>query len=123
MKRDGVDEKVAKSRIAAQMPLKEKMERATFLVDNNHGKDDAIKQLNAIADQLESSWIPLILRSGFGIILAILALSIFKYIFWKVYFTVKSSNKEFHKLFMINKGKKYSCFDGGCITRGMDKEK
>uniref|UniRef100_A0A914Y5V0 Dephospho-CoA kinase n=1 Tax=Panagrolaimus superbus TaxID=310955 RepID=A0A914Y5V0_9BILA len=81
MKRDTVDEKVAKSRIAAQMPLKEKMERATYLVDNNHGKEEAEKQLTEIADELENSWLPFIIRSVFGVTVGFLILSIFKIIF------------------------------------------
>uniref|UniRef100_A0AC35F7F0 Dephospho-CoA kinase n=1 Tax=Panagrolaimus sp. PS1159 TaxID=55785 RepID=A0AC35F7F0_9BILA len=81
MKRDTVDEKVAKSRIAAQMPLKDKMERATYLIDNNHGKEEAEKQINKIADELENSWLPLIIRSVFGIFLGFLILSILKIVF------------------------------------------
>uniref|UniRef100_A0AC34GGB7 Dephospho-CoA kinase n=1 Tax=Panagrolaimus sp. ES5 TaxID=591445 RepID=A0AC34GGB7_9BILA len=80
MKRDTVDEKVAKSRIAAQMPLKEKMERATYLVDNNHGKEEAQKQLNKIADELQNSWLPFIIRSIVGITVGLLILSILKII-------------------------------------------
>lgn len=45
MRRDGIDEHAARQRLAAQMPIDEKRERATWVIDNGGGKDATQRQV------------------------------------------------------------------------------
>ncbi|HEX6537753.1 MAG TPA: dephospho-CoA kinase [Candidatus Dormibacteraeota bacterium] len=45
MARDGIDEHAARQRLAAQMPIDEKRERATWVIDNSDGIDATLRQV------------------------------------------------------------------------------
>ena len=47
MKRNGLPEDEARARIAAQMPLEEKRNRADVVIDNRGSKEDAMRQVDA----------------------------------------------------------------------------
>ena len=46
MRRDGIDEHAARQRLAAQMPIDEKRERATWVIDNGGGIDATQRQVS-----------------------------------------------------------------------------
>ncbi|MFO7813714.1 MAG: dephospho-CoA kinase [Pelovirga sp.] len=48
MERDGLDEKSARQRIAAQMPQEQKMARADYLVDNSASREETIAQIERL---------------------------------------------------------------------------
>lgn len=48
MDRDGLSEQEALQRIASQMPLEEKMQRATVVIDNNRSEDKLKSELTAL---------------------------------------------------------------------------
>lgn len=52
MRRDALDEAAARARIAAQMPLAEKVARADYVIDNSGGIDDAARQSAALFTHL-----------------------------------------------------------------------
>lgn len=45
MSRDGIDEEAARQRLAAQMPIDAKRERATWVIDNGGSKDATLRQV------------------------------------------------------------------------------
>lgn len=48
IERDGLDEKSARQRIAAQMPQEQKAARADYLVDNSAGREETIAQIERL---------------------------------------------------------------------------
>ena len=52
MARDGLDERAAEARIAAQMPLADKVRRADFVVDNAGSLDDLAAKVRDLCDRL-----------------------------------------------------------------------
>lgn len=50
--RDNATEEEARARIAAQMPLEEKIQQADLVIDNNGPLDDLIRQADAALDQI-----------------------------------------------------------------------
>lgn len=53
MERDNIDERYARIKIKNQMPLEEKIKRATYLIDNSSEKEETIKQIKTI---LKRKW-------------------------------------------------------------------
>ncbi len=53
MKRDGISEQAARSRIRSQMPIEEKRKRATTVIDNSGTKPDSRKQALAVFNRLK----------------------------------------------------------------------
>jgi dephospho-CoA kinase len=54
MRRDGIDERSARSKIAAQMPQDEKVKRADYTLDNSGSLEDCRKQVMTLAELLYS---------------------------------------------------------------------
>lgn len=50
--RDGFTEEEARRRISAQMDLKEKMDRSTYVLNNSGALEDTIRDLHAILDKI-----------------------------------------------------------------------
>ncbi|VDM48160.1 unnamed protein product [Toxocara canis] len=72
-KRDNCDENAARSRINAQMPLSEKLRRATHIVDNSGDPERTRTQVNNLIDEFNASRLPFFIR---GALLVLLALTI-----------------------------------------------
>lgn len=53
MMRDGLDESAARARVAAQMPLEEKVARADYVIDNNGGLERTRRQVAALMARLD----------------------------------------------------------------------
>ncbi|AJF07879.1 dephospho-CoA kinase [Geoalkalibacter subterraneus] len=52
MERDGIDEKSARRKIAAQMPQAEKLARADFVIDNSYDRDQTRLQAEQLFERL-----------------------------------------------------------------------
>jgi len=52
MERDGLEETVARQRIAAQMPQQEKLARADYVIDNSGSFEEALQQVDALWEKL-----------------------------------------------------------------------
>lgn len=52
MARDGIDRRQALARVAAQMPLSEKVARADFVIDNSGSAEETQRQVKILAKQL-----------------------------------------------------------------------
>ncbi|VDD94105.1 unnamed protein product [Enterobius vermicularis] len=70
-KRNNYDEETAQKRIAAQMPLEQKVQRATHVVNNSGSPEDTRAQVEAIIAELKSSNLYLIVR-GFIVTVGLL---------------------------------------------------
>ncbi|KAL6727972.1 hypothetical protein Aduo_009793 [Ancylostoma duodenale] len=64
MLRDGLTKEGAASRIAAQLPIKKKMELATILIDNNGSKEELEQKVEELVKELNSRWSPLLVRAA-----------------------------------------------------------
>ncbi|KAK6741595.1 hypothetical protein RB195_009453 [Necator americanus] len=64
MLRDGLSKEDAAARIAAQLPIKKKMELATILIDNNGSKEELEQKVDALVRELNSRWTPILFRAG-----------------------------------------------------------
>jgi dephospho-CoA kinase len=58
MARDELDESAARARIAAQMPLAEKVRRADYVIDNSHGPEHTEAQVRALFSRLRARSAP-----------------------------------------------------------------
>jgi dephospho-CoA kinase len=54
--RDGLTPEAAQARIAAQMPLQEKLARATFVIENHGDLPDLARRVDAVWRQVEERW-------------------------------------------------------------------
>jgi dephospho-CoA kinase len=53
MRRDGATEREVRARLAAQMPLAEKRKFADFVIDTSGPKEDTLRQVQAVYDELQ----------------------------------------------------------------------
>jgi len=70
----------AESRIAAQMPIIEKCQRAQHVITNTHSKDftrDQVKEIVHELDQLNTHWMIRLLIASPFILIAIISLTIY----------------------------------------------
>lgn len=74
MKRDNIDEKEARQKIQAQMPLDKKRERADFVIDNSGDLKDTEQQAQSLLLLLRSRPSPYFL-SRWAVLLALILLS------------------------------------------------
>uniref|UniRef100_A0A915BKM0 Dephospho-CoA kinase n=1 Tax=Parascaris univalens TaxID=6257 RepID=A0A915BKM0_PARUN len=71
MLRDRCDEVAARARINVQMPLSEKLQRATHIIDNSGDRDVTRAQVSALVDEFNASRMPLLIRACFIVVVAI----------------------------------------------------
>ena len=69
MERNGYTEEEAQQRIAAQMPLNEKCQWATHVVDNSGSQAETVQQVKKVHEELTASWAFLRVRVAFVILL------------------------------------------------------
>ena len=69
MARNDYTEEQAQQRIAAQMPLNEKCQWATHVVDNSRSQAETMLQVQKVHKELTSSWAFLRVRIAFVILL------------------------------------------------------
>lgn len=58
MERNSMSEKDAKARISSQMPLEEKCRRADFVINNNGNREETLKQLDQVLNELKENTYP-----------------------------------------------------------------
>lgn len=80
MLRDRCDEVAARARINAQMPMSEKLKRATHIVDNSGDRDATRAQVSALVDEFNASHMPLLIRGCFIALVAIVVFGFTKLI-------------------------------------------
>ena len=74
MIRNGYTEEQAQQRIAAQMPLNEKCQWATHVLDNSRSQAETVQQVKKVHEELTSSWAFLRVRVAFVILLGVVAI-------------------------------------------------
>ncbi|KJH47803.1 hypothetical protein DICVIV_06095 [Dictyocaulus viviparus] len=88
MHRDGLSKADALARITSQMSLKEKMNMASILIENNGSKDDLKHKVDVVVRELESKWTPQFIRSTTYLIIFICLWFAFKAILIVYYWIV-----------------------------------
>ena len=74
MERNGYTEEEAQLRIGAQMPLNEKCQWATHVIDNSRSKAETVRQVKNVHEELTGSWAFLRVRVAFVILLGGIAI-------------------------------------------------
>lgn len=75
MKRNDYTEEQARQRIATQMALDEKCQKATHVVDNSSTSVETLRQVETIHEELTRSWAFMRVRIAFAIIVSSISLA------------------------------------------------